>query len=569
MSIFAIFKLLGCLALLMFGMKTMSEALQKLTGDKLRKILGAMTTNSFTGLLTGALVTATIQSSTATTVMVVSFVNAGLLTLAQAISVIMGANIGTTVTAWLMSIFGFQINLGDYVFCLFAIAIPFFFSKKGDKKSFGEFLFGFSFMFLGLLTLRQTGSDMHLETNPAILSFIDHCKNWGDLSILMFLLIGGFLTMCIQSSAAVMAITMILCSAHPESLDLGIALVMGENIGTTVTSNIAALTGNSQARRAALSHLMFNMFGVFWVLCVFHPFISLDKYLVNLIAPNVDEHIKVTFYLSAFHTMFNVCNVLILIWFIKPFERIVCQLIKEKEEDEDFRLRYISSGMLSTAELSILQAHKEIILFSQRIQRMFGMVRSLLQTTKDEEFAKLFSRIEKYENISDHMEIEIADYLNHVSEGRLSSTSKLAIRGMLREVTEIESIGDSCYNLARTISRKKQSNTDFTEQQYEHIHFMMKLDEDALNQMLVILEKGDQQELEINKTYNIENEINNYRNQLKTQNILDVNNKQYDYQMGVYYMDIISECEKLGDYTLNVVEASVDVKDKNYSNNYH
>jgi phosphate:Na+ symporter len=521
-----------------------------------------MTTNRFTGLLTGAFVTASIQSSTATTVMVVSFVNAGLLTLAQAISVIMGANIGTTFTAWIMSIFGFQVNLSDYVFCLFAIAIPLIFSKKGNRKSLGEFIFGFSFMFLGLFTLRQTGADMHLESNPAILTFIDSCKNWGGLSVLMFLLIGGFLTMCVQSSAAVMAITMILCSAHPESLDLGIALVMGENIGTTITSNIAALTGNSQARRAALSHLIFNMFGVVWVLCIFHPFINLDKQLVNLIVPNMDEHIKVTFYLSAFHTMFNVCNVLILIWFIKPFEKIVCTIIKPKEEEEEFRLRYISSGMLSTAELSILQAHKEIILFSQRIQRMFGMVRTLLHTEKDDEFTKLFSRVEKYEVISDHMEIEIANYLNQVSEGRLSSESKLAIRGMLREVTEIESLGDSCYNLARTISRKKQTNMDFTEQQYDHIHFMMKLDEDALGQMLQVLEKNEHFESEVNKSYNVENEINNYRNQLKTQNILDVNNKQYDYQMGVYYMDIISECEKLGDYVLNVVEASADVKDK-------
>jgi phosphate:Na+ symporter len=368
--------------------------------------------------------------------------------------------------------------------------------------------------------------------------------------------------MCVQSSAAIMAITMILVSAHPESLDLGIALVMGENIGTTVTSNIAALTANAQARRAALAHLIFNTFGVIWVLCIFHPFINMDKAIVDSIVPNVPISIKVTFYLSAFHTLFNVCNVLILIWFIKPFERVVCFFIKGKEEDEDFRLRYISGGLLSTSELSILQAHKEIILFSDRINRMFGMVRDLLHTTKDEDFTKLFSRVEKYEIISDHMEIEIANYLNQVSEGRLSSESKLAIRGMLREVTEIESLGDSCYNLARTISRRKQTNMDFTEQQYDHIHFMMKLDEDALQQMLQVLNKNEHMESEVSKSYNIENEINNYRNQLKTQNILDVNNKKYDYQMGVYYMDIISECEKLGDYVLNVVEASADVKEK-------
>jgi phosphate:Na+ symporter len=562
MSIFVIFKLLGSLALLMFGMKTMSEALQKLAGDRLRKVLGAMTTNRFTGLLTGTFITASIQSSTATTVMVVSFVNAGLLTLGQSISVIMGANIGTTLTAWLMSIFGFQINMSDYIFCLFALAIPLIFSKKSGRKSFGEFIFGFSFMFLGLATLRENAIAMDLGHNQAVLNFIASCKELGGFSIFVFLIIGGILTTCVQSSAAVMAITLVLCSTGVLDIYLGIALVMGENIGTTLTSNIAALTANSQARRAALAHLIFNTFGVIWVLCIFHPFVNMDKYLVNLIAPNVPESVKITYYLSAFHTLFNVCNVLVLIWFIKPFEKLVCFVIKGKDDDEEFRLRYISTGLLSTSELSILQAHKEIILFSERINRMFGMVRDLLHTEKDDDFTKLFSRIEKYEIISDHMEIEIANYLNQVSEGRLSSESKLSIRGMLREVTEIESLGDSCYNLARTISRKKQTNMDFSEHQYDHIHFMMKLDEDALVQMIQVLQKNDHLEGEINKSYNIENEINNYRNQLKTQNILDVNNKEYDYQMGVYYMDIISECEKLGDYVLNVVEASADVKEK-------
>jgi phosphate:Na+ symporter len=563
MVILVIFKILGCLALLMFGMKTMSEALQKLTGDRLRNILGAMTTNRFTGLLTGTLITASVQSSTATTVMVVSFVNAGLLTLAQAISVIMGANIGTTLTAWIMSIFGFQIDLSNYVFCLFAIAIPLIFSKKGGHKSFGEFIFGFSFMLLGLLTLRATGTSLDLGHNQAIIAFIESCKNWGFASVLLLLLIGGLLTMCVQSSAAIMAITMILVSAHPESLDLGIALVMGENIGTTITSNIAALTANSQARRAALAHLIFNTFGVIWVLCIFRPFINMDRSIIDAMVPNLPIGVRVTFYLSAFHTLFNVCNVLILIWFIKPFEKVVCFFIKgRKDEEEEFRLRYISSGMLSTSELSILQAHKEIILFGERINRMFGMVRDLLHIDKDDEFTKLFTRIEKYEIISDRMEIEIANYLNEVSEGRLSSESKLEIRAMLREVTEIESLGDSCYNLARTISRKKQTNMDFTDHQYDHIHFMMKLDEDALSQMLTVLKKDGHLENEVSKSYNLENEINNYRNQLKTQNILDVNNKEYDYQMGVYYMDIVSECEKLGDYVLNVVEASADVKEK-------
>lgn len=569
MSVFVILKLIGSLALLMYGMKTMSEGLQKLTGGQLRHFLGAMTTNRFTGLLTGTFVTAAVQSSTATTVMTVSFVNAGLLTLGQAISVIMGANIGTTVTAWIMSIFGFQMDMRNLIFPLFALAIPLIFSNKSQKKSFGEFIFGFSFMFLGLTTLRENALQMDLEHNEMVINFITNCKEWGFFSILLFLLIGGIITMCAQSSAAVMAITLILCSSGVLDLYLGIALVMGENIGTTVTSNIAALTANAQARRAALAHFIFNMFGVLWILCIFHPFVDMVSAAVGKIFPGASSEVAITYQLSAFHTAFNICNVAILIWFIKPIERLVCWVIKPREDEEEFRLRFISGGMLSTAELSILQARKEIHLFAKRTHRMFGMVQDLLHTEKDDDFNKLFSRIEKYENISDSMELEIANYLNQVSEGRLSSESKLQIRSMLREVTEIESIGDSCYNLARTISRKRQTNQEFTQKQYEHIHFMMKLTNDALSQMIVVVEKVEQPGIDsnanINKSFNLENEINNYRNQLKNQNILDVNNKEYDYQMGVYYMDIIAECEKLGDYVVNVVEASGDVKEKKVS----
>lgn len=416
MLIFVIFKLLGSLALLMYGMKTMSEALQKLTGDQLRRILGTMTTNRFTGVLTGTLITASVQSSTATTVMTVSFVNAGLLTLAQAISVIMGANIGTTVTAWIMSIFGFQINMSDYIFCLFALAVPLIFSKKSNKRSLGEFVFGFSFMFLGLTTLRENALNLDLGNNIHVIHFITACRSWGGISIFVFLLIGGFLTMCVQSSAAIMAITLILCSSGVLDIYLGIALVMGENIGTTITSNIAALTANSQARRAALAHFIFNFFGVIWVLCIFHPFIDTISSLVNIAAPNVPKEIQVTYILSAFHTCFNVCNTSFLIWFIKPIEKIVCWFIKSKDEDEEFRLRYISGGLLSTSELSILQAGKEITLYGQRCLKMFGFIKILLRTKDENEFNKLFTRIEKYETISDNMEVEIANYLNSVSD---------------------------------------------------------------------------------------------------------------------------------------------------------
>ena len=562
-SFYDFLKLIGSLGLFLYGMKIMSEGLQKVAGDRLRSILTAMTTNRVTGVLTGVLITALIQSSSATTVMVVSFVNAGLLTLAESISVIMGANIGTTVTAWIISIFGFKVDMAAFALPLLAIALPLIFSGKSNRKSIGEFIFGFSFLFMGLSYLKANAPD--LNANPEMLAFVQNYTDMGFFSILLFLFIGTILTMIVQASAATMAITLIMCANGWISLELGAALVLGENIGTTITANLAALTANTQAKRAALAHFVFNVFGVIWVLIIFHPFMELVNWVVDTFFQSNNPEVAISYKLSAFHSIFNICNVCILIWGVKLIERTVCALIRPKEEDEEPRLRFITGGMLSTAELSILQARKEIHLFAERTHRMFGMVQDLMHTEKDDDFNKLFSRVEKYENISDNMELEIANYLNQVSEGRLSSDSKLQIRAMLREVTEIESIGDSCYNLARTINRKRQTNQDFTEKQYEHIHFMMKLTDDALAQMIVVVEKPEHQSIDINKSFNIENEINNYRNQLKNQNILDVNNKEYDYQMGVYYMDIIAECEKLGDYVVNVVEASSDVKEKKAS----
>ena len=562
-SFYDFLKLIGSLGLFLYGMKIMSEGLQKVAGDRLRNILTAMTTNRVTGVLTGVLITALIQSSSATTVMVVSFVNAGLLTLAESISVIMGANIGTTVTAWIISIFGFKVDMAAFALPLLAIALPLIFSGKSNRKSIGEFIFGFSFLFMGLSYLKANAPD--LNANPEMLAFVQNYTDMGFFSILLFLFIGTILTMIVQASAATMAITLIMCANGWISLELGAALVLGENIGTTITANLAALTANTQAKRAALAHFVFNVFGVIWVLIIFHPFMELVNWVVDTFFQSNNPEVAISYKLSAFHSIFNICNVCILIWGVKLIERTVCALIRPKEEDEEPRLRFITGGMLSTAELSILQARKEIHLFAERTHRMFGMVQDLMHTEKDDDFNKLFSRVEKYENISDNMELEIANYLNQVSEGRLSSESKLQIRAMLREVTEIESIGDSCYNLARTINRKRQTNQDFTEKQYEHIHFMMKLTDDALAQMIVVVEKPEHQSIDINKSFNIENEINNYRNQLKNQNILDVNNKEYDYQMGVYYMDIIAECEKLGDYVVNVVEASSDVKEKKAS----
>ena len=555
MSIWIIFRLIGALALLMFGMKSMSDSLQKMAGPQLRHVLGAMTTNRFTGILTGTFITAAVQSSTATTVMTVSFVNAGLLTLAQAISVIMGANIGTTLTAWIMSA-GFSFNITDFVWPAFFIAIILIYSKK--RKIIGDFIFGVSFMFLGLGTLRQTGIDMDLAHNQPVLAFFASFDPNSFVTTIVFLLIGSLLTMCVQSSAAIMAITMILCSSGVLPIYQGIALVMGENIGTTVTSNIAALTANTQARRAAFAHMFFNLFGVIWVLMIFKPFINMvcgfvgfDEYMTKGDPHFLANAAKLSFVLAAFHTTFNLANTCILVGLvIKP---------KKQADEDEFRLRFIQSGIMKTPELSVLEAQKEITSFAERIQRMFGMVRSLLEEKDEKEFLKTYTRIEKYEGISDNMEVEIANYLNEVSDSHLSDDTKAKIRAMLREISEIESIGDSCYNMARTINRRFTSKEDFTAQQYDHIHQMFNLTNNALEQMNYMFNHS-RETVDVNKSFNIENEINNFRNQLRTENINDVNSHTYTYTIGTMYMDLIQECEKLGDYVVNVVEARMNTK---------
>ena len=565
MSIWIFFRLIGALALLMFGMKTMSDSLQKMAGPQLRHVLGTMTTNRLTGILSGTLITAAVQSSTATTVMTVSFVNAGLLTLAQAISVIMGANIGTTLTAWIMSA-GFSFNITDFVWLAFFIAIILIYSKK--RKIIGDFIFGISFMFLGLGTLRQTGIDMDLAHNQPVLEFFSSFDPHSFQTTITFLIIGSILTMCVQSSAAVMAITMILCSTGVLPIYQGIALVMGENIGTTVTSNVAALTANTQARRAAMAHMVFNIFGVLWILCIFHPFIHLvcgwvgfDDAMEKNDPHFVANAAKLSFVLAAFHTTFNLSNTFILVWFIPQIEKLVCKIIRPKKnaDEDDFRLRFIQSGIMKTPEISVLEAQKEIHCFAERIQRMFGMVKELLGETNDDKFIKLYTRIEKYEGISDNMEIEIAKYLDQVSDSHLSDETKAKIRAMLREISEIESIGDSCFNIARTLNRRIRGKEDFIPSQYEHMHQMMELTDNALTQMNITL-VGHKVDNDANLSFNIENEINNYRNQLKSQNINDVNNHLYTYAIGTMYMDIIQECEKLGDYVVNVVEARMGVR---------
>ena len=577
MSIWIIFKLLGSLALLMFGMKSMSEALQKMAGPQLRHVLGAMTTNRFTGALTGMFVTAAVQSSTATTLMTVSFVNAGLLTLVQAISVIMGAHIGTTVTAWIMSL-GMGFNITDFVYPAFFFGIILIYMKS--KRIIGDFLFGVAFLFLGLGTLKETGFSLVQDpgTSDIISNFFLQFNEPTFWNKLFFLLMGTILTLCVQSSAAIMAITMMLCSTGVLHIDQGIMLVLGENIGTTITSNIVALSANVQARRAAFAHMSINTLGVIWVTAVLPWFYGAVCHFVGFnpsmasTAPRFA--IKASMVLATFHSAFNISNTVLLIWFIPQIERFVCWVIKPKkvDEEEDFRLHFITSGIMKTPELSVLEAQKEIQAFSNRMQRMFSMVRELLilsststgkkRDNQETEFNKLFSRVEKYENISDNMELEIANYLDQVGDAHLSDETKAKIRAMLREISELESIGDACFNMARTICRKFNGKEDhFDEKQYDRILQIMDLTDTALTQMNTLM-SGRKEAFDVNQTFNIENEINNFRNQLKSQNINDINNHKYTYAVGTIYMDLINECEKLGDYVVNVVEARMDLRQR-------
>ena len=565
--IIMVLRLLGSLALLVFGMKTMSDTLQKMAGPQLRHILGRMTTNRFTGMLTGILVTAAVQSSTATTVMTVSFVNAGLLTLAQAISVIMGANIGTTLTAWIMTV-GVAFKISDFVWPLFVIALILIYRKRHENV--GGFLFGLAFLLLGLGTLRDTGEAMRLGEQPALLNFFSSFDPASFSTTLIFLLIGSVLTMCVQSSAAVMAITMILCSSGALPIYQGIALVMGENIGTTVTSNLAAMTASTQARRTAFAHMFFNVFGVCWILIIFHPFIDWVCSLVGY-DPEITQAAgkaaflanaaKLSVVLATFHTCFNVANTFILIWFIPQLEKIVCYVIKGKkkgEEDEELegpvRLKYIGVGLMKTPEIAVLQAQKEISHFATRMHRMYGMVQELFDEKDEERFEKTFERIRKYENISDNMEIEIAKYLEEVSNAHLSDDTKQKIRSMMRQISEIESIGDANYNLGRAINRLHGSGKPLPENLGEKLHQMLALTDTSLVQMDHVLQSR-REDVSIDETIRIEKDINAMRDKLKSENITSVNDHQYDYAMGTMFTDIVSECEKLGDYVVNVVQA--------------
>ena len=546
-------QLLGSLGLLIYGMRLMSEALQKMAGPQLRHILGKMTTNRFTGMLTGTLVTCAVQSSSATTVMTVSFVSAGLLTLAQAISVIMGANIGTTLTAWIMSL-GYSVDLTSIVYPAFLMGMVLIYKKR--HRYVGDFLFGTAFMFLSLVMLSSAGKALDLEHNQQVVAFFASFDTSSHLTILAFLAIGTLITCIVQSSAAVMAITILLCSTGVLPIYLGIALVMGENIGTTATANLVALGANTQARRAALAHLLFNVFGVIWVLIVFYPFVNMVCGFVGYDPAVGGQTTMLPVVLAMFHTCFNVINTAILIGLVPQMERVVCWLLPDKEQGrrEEFRLQYIQSNLVQTPEISVLQAQKETAAFGHRVGEMFGMVRQLFAVTDDKQFAKLFSQIENEEDTTDRIEIEIARYLEQVGEGHLSDDTKQKIRQMMREISELESIGDACYKLARTMARKSEGNTTFTTHQTEQLQALMVLCEQALQQMNTVMH-GHRSEHDIRESFRLENEINQLRQQLKAENVRAVNDHEYDYAVGTLYIDMVNELEKLGDYIVNVVEA--------------
>ena len=546
-------RVLGALGLLIYGMKMMSEALQKMAGPQLRHILAKMTTNRFTGMLTGTFVTCAVQSSSATTVMTVSFVSAGLLTLGQAISVIMGANIGTTLTAWIMSL-GYSVDLTNVVFPAFIVGM--FLIYKGRYRYVGDFLFGIAFLFFSLVMLSSAGKDLDLEHNESVIQFFASFDTNSHLTILAFLGIGTFITCVVQSSAAVMAITILLCSTGVLPIYLGIALVMGENIGTTATANLAALGAGTQARRAALAHLLFNVFGVIWVLAVFYPFVNMVCHLVGYNPAEGGQTERLPVVLAMFHTCFNVTNTAILIGLVPQIERVVCWLLPGKEEvqQDEFRLKYIQANLVQTPEISVLQAQRETARYAEKVHQMFGKVQLLFSEDDSKQFADRFAQVEREEDFSDRMELEIARFLEHVGDDHLSNDTKQKIRQMMREVGELESISDACYNLARILQRREQSGKKFTNQQAYDIKEMMDLCDHALRQMCVVMH-GHRNEHDISDSYRIEKDINNIRDRLKNANIEAVNDHQYDYSVGTLFGDLIGELEKLGDYVVNVVEA--------------
>ena len=596
-SILDFLGLLGAVGLFLYGMKVMSEGLQKAAGDRLRNILSAMTRNRFTGTITGFFITALIQSSSASTVMVVSFVNAGLMTLAQSMAVIFGANVGTTFTAWIIALFGFKVDISAFALPLIGIAVPLLFAKKSRTKSIGEFTIGFAFLFMGLDMISKYVPD--LQSNPEMFEFLQHYASMGFGSVLIFLFVGMLVTTIIQSSAAMFAITLIMCSKGWITFDLACALILGSNIGTTITPLLASMSGNVAAKRTAMGHLLFNVLGTVWVLAVFFPFVGLNtwiteeigqgdpaalyQYVNDLKANDPDMYnrlyssslptddgvvlshrsmiarmqVSVSFGLSRFHTVFNLINLAIMIWLTGVYVKVVEFLVPARHHgDDEFQLKFISSGILSASELNIAQAEKEMFVFAERVARMLPMARELVHARDgSDDFNQRYSRLEKYEEISDRMELEIANYLNRCAEGRLSNESKRRIASMLSIDSEIESIADCFLGVGKILLRKQQGNAVFNDEIYKNIDLMFDYVEKAMHNMLRLLETPEtQNEHDIITSYNREREINNLRNQLRTGNVESINDRHYEYQSGIYYMDIVATLEKTGDYIINVVD---------------
>ena len=562
-AVFKILTLLGSLGLFLYGMTLMSEALQKVAGDKLRNILAAMTSNSVSRILTGLFVTAVIQSSSATTVMVVSFVNAGLLSLVQSIGVIMGANIGTTFTAWLISLLGFKADIAVLAIPLIAFGFVFMMCKAKKKKSIGELIIGFSLLFLGLSFLKESVPD--LRSTPEVLEFLQQWTNYGFGSVLMFVGVGTILTIVLQSSSATMALTLVMCNNGWIPFEMGAAMVLGENIGTTITANIAASVANVSARRAAMGHSVFNVFGVIWCLVLFHPFLNVVSKII--MAMGLDNPLvagassnSVLYAISMVHTLFNIINTLLLVWFTNQIATVVTKIIKGKKDEEVFRLQFIQGGMLSTSELSLNQAKEEIVHYADICRRQYEYAKKAVNETDPEKFDALYKKLEHYEQVTDRIELEIAKFLDAVKDGVISEESARRIQAMYKIISELESVGDSGFNIARILQRRNIHNMKFDEAMVKKLNYMLDLLNQGFEAMIYNLKKGYTQINDIANAQDIEQDINEYRNNLKEEHLLNLENKTYNYLTGVYYMDLVNECEHVGDFMINISEAIMEIK---------
>jgi phosphate:Na+ symporter len=558
-GIFELFKLVGALGFFIYGMKVMSDGIQKVAGSKMRSILSKMTSNRFLGVATGFLITALLQSSSATTVMIVSFVNAGLLSLVESIGVIMGANVGTTITAWLISLLGFKVKISAIALPIIAIGFPMMFSSKSNIKSWAEVLIGFALLFMGLDELKHAVPN--LKENPEFLSFLASYADMGVVSTLMFIGVGTILTLVVQSSSAAMALTLVMCYEGYIPFELAAAMVLGENIGTTITANLAAMVGNVHAKRAARAHFIFNIFGVIWMIIAFRFFITtIDTYMINNmgISPlnfDMENPVAIPLGLSIFHTVFNILNMLFLVGFVPLISRVVVKMQPSKGEvDEEFHLEHIGTGLMQTAELSVLEAKKEVIKFGSITSRLFGMIPNLLKETDSKKFGKQMARIRKYEDITDRMEVEIADYLAKASQGEMSDSASVKVRSMISMINDMERIGDICYQLSITIERKNEQKTSFTPEIITSLEEMMSAVQNALEIMSGNL-TSDYSQVTITDANEAEIIINKMRDRLRKEYLQKIEKGEFKIQTGMIYNNLIHSLEKVGDHVHNITEA--------------